>query len=312
MSPTRALIDSRARSAAASLQTARVLKASGHRDLFRTQGGERSGLSDRATRGRRATTDGELRRHTRRLSRPRRWSSDRWLWPPRFLTRGRGPCNGAWPWGGWQQKKPKLARASRSASASLLCSGFSFWGRRPFARLHRDTTPNQTHNRDPGRWGGWLSCRASPTGAPRATRVGRAAGLGIRPTTKKRGRGRGCAWSGPNAGVWARPSGLEYLFVRRPRRRRAEGGEGQRKSRPRPQMPCGRPDRRSSLPRSERPPLALLRRPDHVVPRWLEGPCLHSEGEERLGDVGGGHRQTFDMSGGQTHRFLFRTPGSSR
>ena len=53
---------------------------------FRTQGGERSGLSDRATRGRRATTDGELRRHTRRLSRPRRWSSDRWLWPPRFLT----------------------------------------------------------------------------------------------------------------------------------------------------------------------------------------------------------------------------------
>ena len=62
VSPTRALIDSRARSAAASLQTARVPKASGHQDLFRTQGGERSGLSDRATRGRRATTDGELRR----------------------------------------------------------------------------------------------------------------------------------------------------------------------------------------------------------------------------------------------------------
>ena len=196
MSPTRALTDSTARRAAASLQTARVPKASGHRDLFRTHGGERSGRSDRATRGRRATTDGELRRHTRRLSRPRRWSSDRWLWPPRFLTRGRGPCNGAWPWGGWQQKKPKLARASRSASASLLGSRFSFLGRGPFARLHRDTTPNQTHNRDPGRWGGWLSCRASPTGRLARRAWAERRGLGFAPRPKKRGvvvavRGRG-------------------------------------------------------------------------------------------------------------------------
>ena len=164
----------------------------------------------------------------------------------------------------------------------------------------------------PGPMGRLAFLLGIPDRAPRATRVGRAAGLGIRPTTKKKGRGRGCAWSEPNAGVRARLSGLEYLFVRRPRRRRAEGGEGQRKPRSLPQMPCVRPDRRSPLPRGERPPLALLQGPDHVVRRWLEGPCLHSEGEERLGDVGGGHRQTFDMSGGQTHRFLFRTPGSSR
>ena len=73
-SPTRTSIDSRACSAAASLQTARIPKASGHRDLFRTQGGERSGPSDRAARGRRATTDGEPRRHVH-LETTHPWSS---------------------------------------------------------------------------------------------------------------------------------------------------------------------------------------------------------------------------------------------
>lgn len=209
-------------------------------------------------------------------------------------------------------KKAKTSRRVSQRECQLALQQVQFLGSealRPAPQEH-NAKPN-TQPR-PGPMGRLAFLQGIPDWAPRATRVGGAAGLGIRPTTKKKGRGRGCAWSGPNAGVWARPSGLEYLFVRRPRRRRAEGGEGQRKPRSLPQMPCGRPDRRSPLPRGERPPLALLQGPDHVVRRWLEGPCLHSEGEERLGDVGGGHRQTFDMSGGQTHRFLFRTPGSSR
>ena len=209
-------------------------------------------------------------------------------------------------------KKAQTSRRVSQRECQLALQQVQFLGSEALRPAPQETNAKPNTQPRPGPMGRLAFLQGIHDWAPRATRVGGAAGLGIRPTTKKKGRGRGCAWPGPNAGVWARLSGLEYLFVRRPRRRRAEGGEGQRKSRSLPQMPCVRPDRRSPLPRGERPPLALLQGPDHVVRRWLEGPCLHSEGEERLGDVGGGHRQTSYMSGGQTHRFLFRTSRTTR
>ena len=75
---------------------------------------------------------------------------------------------------------------------------------------------------------GHFFARMTPMGAQRqifSHARGRSGGAWDSPHDQKKGRGRGCAWSGPNAGAWARPSGLEYLFVRRPRRRRAGKGE---------------------------------------------------------------------------------------
>ena len=91
---------------------------------------------------------------------------------------------------------------------------------------------------------------------------------------------------------------------------RAEGGggEGARKSRPLPQITSGHPDRRSTLPRGERPPLALLQRADRAVPRWRRGPCRPSEGAEPDGDVGEITAKLSDVSGGQTHRLISPTP----
>ena len=237
-SPARTPIDSRACSAAASLQTARIPKASGHRVLFRTQGGERSGPSDRAARGRRATTDGESRRHAHletthprssifgRTSVPKGTakekgprtaavvcgmgpathnsagdSADEGVGPviggsghPASQRRGRGPpCNGAWPWGGWEPKKPKGAVCVSQRQCSLLCCGFSFGGHKPFTRLHRNTTPTQTHARDPGRWTTGFLEGPQDQGASISDRAtAKSKGPGIRPKAKARVRGRGC------------------------------------------------------------------------------------------------------------------------
>ena len=110
-----------------------------------------------------------------------------------------------------------------------------------------------------------------------------------------------CTWE---IGGWVSP---------RNGRARAEGGggEGRRKSRPLPQITSGHPDRRSTLPRGERPPLALLQRADRAVPRWRRGPCRPSEGAEPDGDVGEITAKLSDVSGGQTHRLFSPTPAAA-
>ena len=122
-------------------------------------------------------------------------------------------------------KKAKTSPRVSQRECQLALQKLQFLGSEALRPVPQEHNAKPNTQPRPGPMGRLAFLQGIPDWAPRATRVGGAAGLGIRPTTKKKGRGRGCAWSGPNAGVWARPSGLEYLFVRRPRRRRAGKGE---------------------------------------------------------------------------------------